>query len=132
MSRKEAEPITVVDTINTESKETYEFRFKTDGVITGVEVSTYVGQEFDLQYTFEVERDGEGQTYNLLNPLGKEFVAGNGENMSFNTRTSVSRNDTLVVTVENKDDEHQYHANAIIPVDYDAIDGLVSALREVL
>lgn len=131
MSRKESEPITVVDTINASSTETYEYTFPTDGVITGIEVATYVGQEFDLQYEFRVERQGEGQSYNLLRPLGKAFVAGNGENMRFNSRTQFEEDDVLVVTVTNEEPDYQYHANAKVSVDYRSVGGLLSAVGEV-
>lgn len=128
---QESEPITVIDEIATSTTEEYRYKFPSDATLTQINVSTYVGHEFDLQYTFEVAREGEGQTYNLLRPLGKDFIAGNGEEFELPIRVEVERDDELIVTVENEDSSNLYHSNARIGVDYGLKGTITAMLKEV-
>ena len=126
------EPITVVNpsvspgtTDVQEGDDTYyTFDFTTDGYITGISASTYVGQQLDLQYRFYLYKEEQNSKINLIQPLDKEFIAGNGETFDFDIRRAFENGDELHVAIENDsvtggDVNREYHANARVFVDYD-------------
>jgi hypothetical protein len=121
------EPITVVGEVppNDSIEKTYEFR--QTGEITEVWVSTYVGQEFDLQYRFEM-KDLNGNWRNLLNPLEKEFLAGNGELINPEVRREFQAGNELRITVENEESEFTYHSNCMVGIDYERSGNMISEI----
>lgn len=128
------EPITVIDEIPAASStddptvKIYERELKTSGTITGIDASTYVGHEFDLQYSYYLDKKGD-HLINLLDPLGKDFLAGNGENFPLDVRHDFEAGDTLVIRIENEATDHLYHANTRVSMDYAG--GIVALLKEV-
>lgn len=112
------ETVTVIDDVPGGESETYEFNFPARGVITGINVATHVGQQYDLQYRFLLDREGTEDMVNLLEPVGKAFLGGNGEEYDLAVRHDVDKGDTLRVELDNEESEWSYTANARIPVDY--------------
>lgn len=110
-------PITAVGTVSPSSTESHTHTFNTDATLEGLWCSTYTGHEFDVQYTFELTREATGRTENLLEPLGKEFISGNGENHDMDIRHKVSQGDELTVHIENEDPDYTYHYQARIEWD---------------
>lgn len=110
------EPITAIGSIAPDSEKEFRHEFRSSGTLTEIFVSTYVGHEFDLQYTFEIQR-GDDNVINLLKPLDKAFLAGNGENFQFPIRQDYDKRDELVITVANKDTTQTYHHNCNVQAD---------------
>lgn len=112
------ETVTVVDDVAPDTDEEYTYTFPSGGTLTDIAVSTYSGHEFDLQYTFELAPEGETRVYNLMNPLGFDYLAGNGEVIEPVVRREFEKGDQLIITVRNQDTNYTYHANARVGVDY--------------
>jgi len=99
---KAKQPITVVGTVPSDSVKEFARDFSVPGTLTNVFASTYVGHQFDLQYSYRLVKQG-GPTVNLFDPLDRPFLAGNGENHDVSIRREVDKGDTLKITVKNTD-----------------------------
>jgi len=125
-------PISFVGT--TPAGETTEVthEFDTNGVITGAQVVTHAGQEYDLRNYAEVIRDGSPVT--LWEPLGEEFLAGDGEDFDPPLRFEFTEGDVLRLRAENTTTDFEYHHNMTINIDYETsiMDRLAAALGRFL
>lgn len=97
------------------TEETHEF--EDSGIITNAEIATHQGQEYDLQLYGEVIRNGS--PVSLWEPLGEEYLAGDGEDYSLPLRFEFDRGDVLRLRAENVNDTYQYHHNMNIAIDYE-------------
>lgn len=117
------DPITFIDDVPADTVKEKSHEFRRSGKLTRLEANTYVNQEFALRYTFRIRRESNTST-NLVEPLGKAYLAGNGEKFDVPLRVDFERGDELVIKVENTtgregNPAYLYHANALVQADYD-------------
>lgn len=91
--------------------------FSDSGVLTHADIATHTGQEYDLRIYAEVIRNGSPVA--LWEPLGEEYLAGDGEDYSLPLRFEFSRGDVLRLRAENVSENYEYHHNVQIAVDYE-------------
>lgn len=120
---EEKEPITVVDSVPANSTKTYPdpegFEFTRPATVTGGRVYTHVGQEFDLQYYIQIRNPGNSQWRPLLEPLAKEFIAGNGETIPIQVRQEIPQGGRVRIRIQNEDTNgYAYDANMLLNIDY--------------
>lgn len=133
---EEKEPLTVVDTVESDSVNYYPNKdgekFTRGVTITGGWVDTHVGQQFDLQYFIEVRRPSGGWTP-LLKPLGKEFIAGNGAKIDLNIREELPPDSRIRVKVRNEDTNgYEYDVNMMLNLDYDKLGSITEMFGGIL
>lgn len=107
-----------------------EHEFRGETTISGIDASTYLGQEFTLEYRYYV-RTREGQRVNLLAQQGgSDYLAGNDNDYSVSVRHEVERGDTLVVELRNTSDQtatsRTWHYSTLVHTDDLDISGEIS------
>lgn len=121
--------LTAFGSVAPNSTEVFEEEMPRDGRITGLYVNTFVGQETDLRYSFEI--DTGDNVYNLLQFMGEEYIAGNGEDFPLPVSKAFNTDDTLRIKVENVETEQTYTANGRIHIAY-GMGAWIVRLKELL
>lgn len=122
------EPITFFKTVNPGETVHESRELPDDGTIEDIWLRNYVGHDFDLRYTVEVE-SRNGRRRNVFEYLGKDFITGEDDKHTFDVREEVEAGETIHIKAENNTDQYVYHANGKISVDYaGGIAGILKSL----
>lgn len=130
---KDEQPLSFVGTTSSDSETTEKHEFDHDGTLTRVKTVTHRGQQYALQQSAFLVRDGSKTS--LWKGLDKEFIAGNGQVFDLPIRFEFSEGDELVFQAKNINQEgHQYHHNMTVNVDQEtgAFERLANRIRRVL
>lgn len=128
MANKVEELVVNGDTVSPGNTREYRHEFDQSGVLTDLKISTYTGQQFDLQYTVYTIKDGN-INYLTQNIGDTEWLGGNGDVYLFDTREEFEQGDELVIEVENTDsssEAYDYTVNIRLTADYEGVGGVLT------
>lgn len=118
--RRPPESVSVVDLVSSNSSSQYRQSWDQDVELSRCELSTYTGHEFDLQTTIRRYDPINERSDIVYSPLGKDYLAGNGEEIEFGLSYPIPEDHELVVDVDNVDTQgNDYHVNLRIEVTAD-------------
>lgn len=126
------EPISLFDDVPAGETVEKTHKLEQSGTIEKVWLRNYIGHGFDLRYDVKVKHNGRWRS--LFEHLGKKFITGDDDTHNFDLREEVEKGDIIKIVAENNEQQHLYHANARVIVDYEGglLGGLLDRLPSML